>query len=68
MSSHVEPLETKALASHFNIFLLNSVDFLAHSFRACETKLEHLHTRIQHLEAALVLVEKKLGNEEQFQF
>jgi hypothetical protein len=58
----LESLPSKILVSHLNQFVLSQADGLAIFGAHCDQKLSALSSRLQRLEAALNLIEKKLGD------
>ena len=56
-----EPLPSTLIAQHFNLFIVKFTQALIALSDKSESKLMQLQIRINQLENALVLLEKKLG-------
>ncbi len=57
----VDPLQSKVLLGHVNRFILSTVNYLTSFGFRCEERMEAMHIRLHRVDAALGLIEKKLG-------
>ena len=63
--SRVEPLNQRELITYFNMFLVRTCTFLNNFSTKCESKLAHLHGRLDSIDTSITLLETKLNSVEE---